>query len=316
VGPAGSHDFKPDSVKANVGDTIYFEFRPVNHSVVMMDPSAPCIPFNLAQPESTKKFWWSGFFPLPDRGTEYLSKPIDERRYLYSVTDEDPMYFYCSAPGSCITYGMVGVINPGPRDNITAVQAAAKLRDYGLTPGEPFPDDGVSRKPDTPSDNQDKGNNSGTASGGGSGGGLGTGAIVGIAIGGIAALALVGLLFFFVGRKKSEPAAAPAPTATEPKTPMDIEGTPHTEYPPTYYTDPRYSMLPPGSPEQSQWSPEGTMIKSGHGSVQGDSTLDHSFVGRDPNRMSELASQNYDPVEMYAPNLSGHAENPHSPGAR
>jgi hypothetical protein len=28
------------------------------------------------------------------------------------INDTGPIFFYCSAPGSCIKYGMVGVINP------------------------------------------------------------------------------------------------------------------------------------------------------------------------------------------------------------
>jgi hypothetical protein len=36
----------------------------------------------------------------------------DPPKYLVRVNDTEPIFFYCSAPGSCIDWQMVGVINP------------------------------------------------------------------------------------------------------------------------------------------------------------------------------------------------------------
>jgi hypothetical protein len=36
----------------------------------------------------------------------------DPPSYSIRVNDTEPIFFYCSAPGSCIDWQMVGVINP------------------------------------------------------------------------------------------------------------------------------------------------------------------------------------------------------------
>ncbi|KAL7626423.1 hypothetical protein AAE478_003195 [Parahypoxylon ruwenzoriense] len=41
------HDFQPDTIQANPGDTIRFNFYPKNHSVVRADFKKPCIPWEL-----------------------------------------------------------------------------------------------------------------------------------------------------------------------------------------------------------------------------------------------------------------------------
>lgn len=55
------------------------------------------------------------------------------------VNNTSPVFFYCSAPGSCITYGMVGAINPNASMSISYQQDRAKRSAYMLNPGEPFP---------------------------------------------------------------------------------------------------------------------------------------------------------------------------------
>jgi hypothetical protein len=64
----------------------------------------PCIPYELVNP-SHKPGFWSGFFPLDT----ILNNPPS---YTIRVNDTEPIFYYCTAPGSCIGYGMVGVINP------------------------------------------------------------------------------------------------------------------------------------------------------------------------------------------------------------
>lgn len=141
--------------------------------------------------------------------------------------------------------------------------------------------------------------------------GLSGGAIAGIVIGAVAAFALVGLLFFLVGRKKKSRELREKSAATEaghlpPKAPdaeQQMMGSP--EHPPMY--DPRFSMQPPPSSPR-QWS--GANIKTGHQSMMSED-FNHE---RNPNRLSELPSQNYDPVEIYTPGLQaehhGHGDVP------
>jgi len=186
------HVFSPDVTIADVGDTITFLFYPLNHSVVKMDPEFPCKPYEMIHSKGTG--FWSGF--------QFLQAFRDPPpSYNITINDTQPLWFYCSAIDSCIKFQMVGVINP---DNntfpIAKVKGDASQADFSLSPGEPWPAEGGAQpNPD----------GNGTSTGGGGGGsdskessGLSTGAIAGIAIGAVIALALVGLLFFFVGRNK------------------------------------------------------------------------------------------------------------------
>lgn len=56
VGPkTNPHTYVPNSISANVGDVILFEFYPTNHSVVMADYLAPCVP-------ASEGVFYSGMF--------------------------------------------------------------------------------------------------------------------------------------------------------------------------------------------------------------------------------------------------------------
>ncbi|KAF1945008.1 hypothetical protein EJ02DRAFT_477950 [Clathrospora elynae] len=102
-----------------------------------------------------------GFFS----GFHTVNKVLDyPPTYFIVINDTDPMFFYCSAPGSCLTYGMM------------------------LNPGEPFPA-GFSLQSITPASAGDIGDMNGKQ-------GLSGGAIAGIVI-------LAALLFFWV-RTKSQ----------------------------------------------------------------------------------------------------------------
>jgi hypothetical protein len=194
---------------------------------------------------------------------------------------------------------MVGVINPANSSDLAAVQKLASEANFSLSPGESVPNEDGST-----SGSSSTSNSSSPGSGSSS---LGAGAIAGIVIGAVAAFALIGLLFFFVGRRKkaaevkakneAEAAAAAAPQ----------------DHPPMYqdpnnpaFMDPRYSMVP-GSPTPEQWGTVKTAHTSAHQSFVPDASPE-----RNPNRLSELASQNYDPVEIYTP---GQPEFPRSPAS-
>jgi plastocyanin len=99
----GSNTFVPDVVQANPGDIIEFDFYPQNHSVARAEYLKPCIPY-----EDTgvgKVGFFSGFHPVD----AILNSPP---KWRVRVNDSNPVFYYCTAPGSCINYQMVGVINP------------------------------------------------------------------------------------------------------------------------------------------------------------------------------------------------------------
>lgn len=174
-------------------------------------------------------------------------------------------------------------------------------------PGDPIPAEGEIDKGESAKDpNSDVKQSSSS--------GLSAGAIAGIVIGAVGAFALVGLLFFFVGRRKKSreqkeaeaavaAAAAAAPPPQDPHMSMYDPGNP-----PMY--DQRYStMSGMSSPGYDHYG------KTGHTSTLSNNPTGTSYDGfqeRDPNRLSELASNSNDPVEIYTPELGG-VESPQSP---
>ncbi|CAZ83246.1 unnamed protein product [Tuber melanosporum] len=276
VGKA-DHQFSPDIIIARPGDTITFQFYPLNHSVARMDPEYPCKPWEKIHRDGTPI--WSGFHAMDT----FLDPPPS---YTIKINDTKPLWFYCSAEGSCIKYQMVMSINPDNNTSpIAKVKADAGKATFSLSPGEPWPAEGG----DIP-------NPDGNSSTGGSNTGnnnhddsmsmkLSPGAIAGIAIGGVIALALIGLLFFFVGRKKGTGEAktgGQAASANLQEAALMNSQTPGPEYPPVYQ-DPRYSVLPAVTP-----------VLDAKNSAPGEPPMSEN-----PNRVSELGAGNYDPVEIY-----------------
>jgi hypothetical protein len=108
--------------------------------------------------------------------------------YEVRVNDTEPIFFYCAAPGSCVNYHMIGVINPNATQTFDAQLAFAENATYQLAPGDPFPSETPIPKPTPGSGPSDPNSNSGRGGGGGSLGYLSPGAIAGIAIGAAAVL--------------------------------------------------------------------------------------------------------------------------------
>lgn len=103
VGATG-FNFSPNNLtNVAVGSIIEFNFYPGNHSVVRSAYKFPCIPYEDTGPNRV------GFF------SGYLDTNVyssDGPKYRMRVNDTEPIFYYCSASGSCITHGMLGVINP------------------------------------------------------------------------------------------------------------------------------------------------------------------------------------------------------------
>ncbi|ORY03650.1 hypothetical protein BCR34DRAFT_667342 [Clohesyomyces aquaticus] len=126
----GDHKFKPDTIFAEVGSIVEFDFYPQNHSVVRAEYQYPCIPYEMTG--EGKVGFFSGFYPVE----QVLTHPP---AWTITINDTDPIFFYCSASGSCIDYGMVGVINPNSSTSLLIQRQIAMDSVYSLNPGEPFP---------------------------------------------------------------------------------------------------------------------------------------------------------------------------------
>ncbi|KAH7072374.1 hypothetical protein FB567DRAFT_201402 [Paraphoma chrysanthemicola] len=182
------HKFRPESTEAAIGDTIEFLFYPANHSVVRAEYGYPCIPYEMTG--SSKVGFFSGFNPV--------NKVVDNPpKYSIRINNTDPIFFYCSAPGSCIRYGMVGAINLNTSTSIDKQRKLATDSAYMLNPGEPFP-------PESPLPSNNPATSSSTPNPGSTDKkGLSAGAIAGVVVGAVGGLILGALLFFFWGRTKT-----------------------------------------------------------------------------------------------------------------
>ncbi|KAK6526454.1 hypothetical protein TWF694_005040 [Orbilia ellipsospora] len=106
--------FSPNSITANVGDTITFAFNGGNHTVTEAAFSNPCNPM-------TKGFF-SGF------------TGSNSETFSIVVTSTDPIWFYCAQITHC-QLGMVGAINPPTTGNtLAAFQKAASSANTKSTP--------------------------------------------------------------------------------------------------------------------------------------------------------------------------------------
>ncbi|KAF8474805.1 hypothetical protein BDZ91DRAFT_758926 [Kalaharituber pfeilii] len=268
-----AHQFDPTQINATIGDTISsslwfpstlfsatFQFFPREHSATLGDFNSPCLPWGVEHPGQEDT--WSGLI----KETQYLPNP---QSWTWRVDTNDPRFFYCSAKESCTRWGMVFAVNPNTQQTFDEYQKRAKEQPYEMSPGQtPPPEHGGDTSDDATSTPPKKS--------------LSTGAIVGIVIGGIAAVALVGILFFLVGRsrRKSDAekaaaeaaAAAAAAAATQPLDAGRVQSY-YGDHPPPGY-DTRFSTftpapqgweatkapLPPTSPNPSQYNPHASMF--------------------------------------------------------
>ena len=133
----GDFTFKPDTVMAAVGDELHFHFYPQNHSVIQGDFMNACHPI-------ASGGFFSGFMPVdsdegvsshPPRASAALPLPFStpshqssspqqghyfaelaltkackqETMFVVTVTNTEPMFFYCGQVGHCkIRHGWRG----------------------------------------------------------------------------------------------------------------------------------------------------------------------------------------------------------------
>ncbi|KAF5005948.1 hypothetical protein FDECE_7646 [Fusarium decemcellulare] len=194
VGASG-HKFTPSEVKAEVGDIIEWRFYPSGHWVIRGDFENPCIPYEYV--DLNRKGFSSG-------AQKVQAITDDAPRFRVEVNDTKPIWFYCGAPGSCVKYHMMGVVNPAKNETLDEWLEKAKDVDYQLRPGDEFPTEegfpSATAKPNDDDDNSDESTDD-SGSGGGSSHGLSSGAIAGIAIGAAAVLILAGGLIYLCGRR-------------------------------------------------------------------------------------------------------------------
>ncbi|KAF8883015.1 hypothetical protein BD779DRAFT_1802147 [Infundibulicybe gibba] len=120
VGADGKLEYTPANIKANVYDTVTFEFRPKNHTVTQSSFESPCR--SLA--ESTYGYqtgFKSGFMPVAADATKFPT-------FTVKVMDDKPIWGYCGQVNHCAS-GMVFAINApetGPNTFDAFLDAAKK----------------------------------------------------------------------------------------------------------------------------------------------------------------------------------------------
>jgi hypothetical protein len=185
--------------------------------VVRAEYEFPCIPY-----EDTglgKIGFFSGFQPV--------IAIIQGKMPTWSVTinDTNPVFYYCSAPDSCISHGMIGVINPNSSVSLQTQYDLARKSSYMLQPGEAFPSEETPIvQTITPTSTATSSTSSvpatSSAAASQTSQGLSGGAIAGIAVGSIAGVLILGGLFFLLGRNWALQDIVKRFTAPMPKGPV------------------------------------------------------------------------------------------------
>lgn len=135
-----------------------------------------------------------------------------------TINDTQPIFYYCGAKGSCIDWGMVGVINANASTSISTQIALAREASYQLIPGEPFPNEAQQASLASLAHTATTATLTVTATGAGSSesgeyagdshehhgsAGLSSGAIAGIAVGAAVAGIVVAALAFLLCRTRA-----------------------------------------------------------------------------------------------------------------
>ena len=216
---------QPNSIVAQPGDIVTFQFYPTRHSVIKAAYGYPCVPYDYI--DNGGDMFYSGWMPVTDitdnvriplyiESKNLMLTTLQPPTWNLTVNDTSPVFYYCGAPGSCIDWGMVGVINANSSTSISTQISLAREASYQLIPGEPFPNEKqqaslaklahtattatltVTATGASSSESGEYGSGGNHSSDNSGGAGLSTGAIAGIAVGaavvGIGAAALAFLL--------------------------------------------------------------------------------------------------------------------------
>ncbi|KAG9204495.1 hypothetical protein G6514_000954 [Epicoccum nigrum] len=126
--------FTPNSVTAQPGDMVAFNFLAQNHSVASSTANRPC------QPEQNAIF--SDFQPIPGNpkaspngaaGRNQNRQAGNTPMFMVPITDNQPIYIYCSQAQHC-QQGMVMVINPPNANAVTQYANKAAQANNNVSP--------------------------------------------------------------------------------------------------------------------------------------------------------------------------------------
>jgi plastocyanin len=122
--------FKPDNIKAAVGDAVQFQFYGGNHTVTQSTFDQPCQPINLNNRNVTGVH--SGFVPAAASMSMGMVAT-----YTITINATTPLWLYCAQGRHCPN-GMVMVINENTAANASrslANHKAAAAQAQVLAPG-------------------------------------------------------------------------------------------------------------------------------------------------------------------------------------
>ncbi|KAL8404249.1 hypothetical protein RB594_009200 [Gaeumannomyces avenae] len=300
---ADGFKFQPNRITAEKGDTVLFRFYPGGHAVARSDFGLPCIPYELTGVNHV------GFFSKIQ--TPHVVSN-DLPTFSIKINDTQPIFFYCSAPGSCVDHHMIGAINPNSTQTLEKQEEAVRKASQQLTPGDAWPSE--TARPTTPT--------AGAAGGQQEAPALGPGQIAGIAIGGAAALALVGALLFICGRRSGrgllpwskEDGGAAAAAANPPTPRLGEGGTPLAA---------NAAPLDVKQQQQHQQQHVGTLSSPGHSPFATTvSPYSAAAIMHDPYRAAGVAHHPYHPRHYQnvvapppPPSHAGGRTPPYSPGS-
>ncbi|KAG5646507.1 hypothetical protein DXG03_003274 [Asterophora parasitica] len=135
VGENGGLTYTPESVVAQVGDTVAFRFLSKNHTVTQSTFAKPCEP--LTTPTIGID---SGFQAVPAGATEFPE-------WSFTVEDDKtPFWFFCNQAPHCAR-GMVFAVNPTAEKTFDAFKATAIGGTAPAAPGGSAPGTGTSANP-------------------------------------------------------------------------------------------------------------------------------------------------------------------------
>jgi len=262
----GGYQYSPNSSNLAVGSTIVFEFMSTNHSVVKAAFGVPCQPYddiNRGQPS-----FYSGVFNGQD---VFSSNPPT---WNLTINDTEPVFYYCTAPGSCVDHHMIGVINPNSTFNLTAQAANINGDTIMLTPGETLAGEGGSATSSSTSSSTSGASKHHSESS------ISGGAIAGIIVGVVVIIGLVGAMFWYRSRRRRRNLQQQRPPSYE-------APSSYGDAPPTFPQDKKTMEMQHIHAEDTHGSPEldGHVIPAVHELVDEDSER----MGRSPYRMSVVS---------------------------